>query len=306
MPTSPLAYPLGPPVIDGTTVTVDEALQQPERITRDVADLTMLRFFMDQLYTAGGGVTGGALLFERPNPTDTDLYGGREPKDIAPGAVFPLQTFSRGVPMIARPRKIGNKWFITREARKRNDTNLLTRYIRQTANTIRRRIEQMGLAELAAVIAAETRYSNGTSWSAYAATPINDRSGTTGPAADLLALRLAVDLEERGHDLTAAIFHPNQILSIQQAYPNNSVADILSSVGITQYFVTPRHTAGRVTLYEPGQVGEWRNEFPLEEEVEDEGPSSSEGAQRTWYQWSISPMFAIVDQFAIRELRAVA
>jgi hypothetical protein len=45
----------------------------------------------------------------------------------------------------------------------------------------------------------------------------------------------------------------------------------------------------------------WRNEFPLEEDVWYQNAN-----QRTWYQWSISPLFAVVDQFSIRELRAIA
>lgn len=304
-PQSPVAYPLGPPTISGTTITVDDALNQPQRITRDIADLTMQRFYMDRIFTPGGGVTGGATLFERPNALATDLYSDRDVKEVAPGEEFPILSFVRGVPMIARPRKIGGKWFITREARKRNDTVLLTRYMRQTANTIRRRIENMGLAELAAVITAESRFRTGTSWSAFAGTAVQSRTGTTGPVADLIAARYAVDLEERGHDLTGAILHPNQALSLQQAYPGIAIGTLLAEAGITEYFVTPRQTAGTVTLYEPGGVGVWQNEFPLAEETEDEGVASG-GRQRTWYQWSISPLFAVVDQFGVMEVRGTA
>src|SRR5690349_3818888 len=108
MPENPVAYPLDPVSISGTTVTVDELVNDPSRITRDIADLAMLRFYMPQIFTAAGGVNGGALIFERPNTLDTDIYGGREPKEVAPGEEFPMQIFQRGVPMVARPRKIGN------------------------------------------------------------------------------------------------------------------------------------------------------------------------------------------------------
>jgi hypothetical protein len=268
----------------------------------------MQRFFMDQVFTGGGGVSGGALFFERPNALATDLYGEREPKEVAPGAEFPEQTFIRGVPMIARPRKIGNKWWVSKEAKKRNDTNLLTRYMRQTANTIRRRIENMGLAELAAVITSESRFANGTSWSSFAGTATVSRTGTAGPVSDVLAQLSAVDLEERGHSLDSVILNPAQALSIQQAYPGQSILSVLgltasaeTGSGIRNVFVTPRQTAGKAVLFESGQVGVWRNEFPLEEDVWYQNSN-----QRTWYQWSISPLFAVVDQFAVRELRAIA
>jgi hypothetical protein len=305
MPPAPLVFPLDAPSVSGNQITVDEALNNPTRITRDIADLSTQRLGMvARIFQPSGGVDGGAILFERPNPLATDLYSDRDVKEVAPGREFPLLSFSRGVPMVARPRKIGGKWFVTREARKRNDTALLTRYMRQTANTITRRIENMGMAELSAVVTAESRFRSGTSWGAFAALTTANRTGTTGPVADILATRLAIDLEERGNDVTGIILHPNQVMSIAQAYPDLTLDQVLATAGINQSFVTPRQTAGVATLYSPG-VGQWRNEFPLMEETEDEGVASG-GRQRTWYQWSISPTFFVHDQFQLMELRGIA
>ena len=49
MPDSPLMLPADEPVIDGYTLTVDEALNDPSSITRDIADLAILRFYMDKI-----------------------------------------------------------------------------------------------------------------------------------------------------------------------------------------------------------------------------------------------------------------
>lgn len=312
MPTVSTAYPLGPPTINGTTVTVDELLNDPTRITRDIAELAMQRFYADRIFTPAGGVEGGSVLFERPNPLATDLYGEREPKEVAPGEEFPLQTFVRGVPMIAKPRKIGNKWFVTKEARKRNDPSRLRINMTQTANTIRRRIENMALAELAAVVTAEVRWRTGTSWSTYAGLTPDNRTGITGPVSDLAAALAQSDTEERGVDFDSMIMHTNQALSVRQAFPGLKLRDVFglsddpeTGQGIRNIFVTPRATPGVVTIFEEGRVGEWRNEFPLEEETEWEGVAAG-GKQRWWYQWSISPMFYVLDPFAILEIRGVA
>lgn len=302
---SPVIYPLGPPSISNTSITVDTALNNPTRITRTVAELAMQKFFADRIFSVGGGVEGGAVLFERPNPIATDLWAERDVQEVAPGEEFPIMSFIRGVPMITRPKKIGGKWFMTREARKRNDTALLSRYIRQTANTIRRKTEQIAIAELNAVIASETRTSSGQSWATAAAVTWQNRSGTNQPLTDIMAAQLLIELEERGHELNSAVLHPNQMLSLAETYQPNGVKAALSSVGITEYYVTPRQTAGKVKLYERGQVGEWRNEFPLTQETEEEGVASG-GRQRTWYQWSISPVMFVLDQFAIVELTGVA
>lgn len=309
----PSDYPLDNPTITGTTISMDELLDQPERITRDIADIAMERFWMDRVFNTGGGVKGGSILFERPNPLATDMYGEREPKEIAPGSVFPLQTFARGVPMLARPRKIGSKWPVTKEAVKRNQTEYLQRQITQTANTIRRRIENMGVAEIQAVITATTRFMNGTDWSTFAGTAWNSRVGTSGPVADVMAAWATMDGEQRGHLPNSLLLHTTNAMEALQAFPGQSLQQIFGSAidpmgqpgGVNSIFVTPRYTLGRALLFESGQVGEWRNEFPLEEETEWEGPAHSEGAQRWWYQWSISPMFFVVDQFSMMELRGL-
>lgn len=310
---SPGAYPLDPPTVTGTTITVDELLQNPERITRDIADIAMERFYMDRVFTSGGGVSGGALLYEQPNPLATDLYGEREPKIIAPGAVFPLQTFTRGVPMVARPKKIGSKWPVTREAQKRNDTSYIQRQIRQTANTIRRRIENLGLAELSAVVTAQSRFRTGSSWSTFAGTTMTTRNGLTGPVADVVAAWAQIDNEERGHTADSLLLHTNQAVTAMQAFPGMTLQQIFGqaidpqgSQAIRDIYVTPRMTAGVAAVFDSGTVGVWRNEFPLEEETEYEGPASEGGAQRWWYQWSISPLFAVVDQYAYLEIRGIA
>lgn len=313
MPNAPTAYPLGGLTVSGTTVTFDELVEDPTRITRDIADLaTSTRWFMDQVFTSAGGVDGGALLFERPNTIANDLFGDREPKEVAPGEEFPLQTFSRGVPMVARPRKIGNKWFVVKEAVKRNKQGTLRRNMIQTANTIRRRIENLGLAELSAVVTAETRYTNGTDWSAYAGTALTSRTGTTGPVADVMAALASADNEERGVEFDSMILNTINAMEAKQAYPGMTLKQIFSDAGdpeeegsgIRNIYVTPRQTLGRALLFESGRVGEWRNEFPLEEETEWEGVAAG-GKQRWWYQWSISPMFVVEDQFALLELRGL-
>jgi hypothetical protein len=109
------------------------------------------------------------------------------------------------------------------------------------------------------------------------------------------------------------ILHPNQAMSAKQAFPGQSLREIFSQVsdpeegtsGIRNIYVTPRATAGVATLFESGSVGEWRNEFPLEEETEWEGVASG-GRQRWWYQWSISPLFVVTNPFAILEVRSIA
>ena len=315
MPASPTTYPLGAPTISGSTVTVDELLNNPSRIDRDIMDLAAQRLYMDRVFTAAGGVEGGALIFERSNNAAIDLYGDREPKEVSPGTEFPEQTFQRGVPMMAKPRKIGNKFFVTKEAKKRNNPRTLAKDIRRAANTIARRVELMGLAELAAVVTAESRFRTGTSWATYAGLTAANRTYTTGPVADVMAALLQADTEERGVEFDSIIMHTDEALKVKQAFPEQTLQQVFSMAndatgegnqrGIRNVFVTNRHAAGVATVFEAGNVGEWRNEFPFESESEWEGPAAG-GRQRWVYQWSISPLFAVDNQFAVLEIRGIA
>lgn len=300
---SPTTYPLDSLEVDGTRVTIDELQQEPSRITRDIANLAMQRMYMQDIFDAGGQLRGGAVLFERPNPIETDLFANREPKTVAPGTEFPVTTFSRGVPMVAKPRKIGNKFNVVREQRFVNDASVLRGDIVKQVNTITRRIEVMGLAELAAVTEAERRYTTLDplkTWADFANTRMLDRVFTYGPVADIMTLQATIDEEERGHVLDSAVINPMDALLVTQAYPNQSLEQVFGSVRIRNVYVTHRKRAGSVFFFEKGAVGRWLNMWPLTEEAWEERRT-----QEWWYQWSIVPVFVVNDQFTFYELRGV-
>ncbi len=301
MPDSPVMYPLDPVSVSGTLITLDQYVEQPQVITRVIADLTMQHLYAHKIFSAGPGVTGGAILFERPNPLLTDLYAERRTQEVAPGTEFPVNKFARGVPMVARPRKIGDKFEITKEDKKRNNPRLIERAMQQNANTVTRDLEIMALSELSAVITAESRTYAGKSWSEQLGKSLLETTHIGQPLADFSGAKAAVDLEERGHVLNGAVFNPKEWLNLVNYYGSKDVDAALASIGINEKYVTARQTAGRIKLYEAGGVGEWDNEFPLEEDSWEEKKTQS-----WWYQDSISPAFAVTDQFAMLEVTGVA
>lgn len=302
MPDAPVTYPLDPASVSGTQITLDQYVNSPTVITRSIAEYSGQRMFANRIFSVGGDVQGGGILFERPNPLLTDLYAARRTQEIAPGTEFPILTFARGVPMVARPRKIGGKFDVTKEERKRNNPQIVLNAITQAGNTILRDVETMALSELNAVITATSRTVTGQSWSAAADLTFTTKTAAALPIADIVNAQTTVDLEERGHVLNGAIFNPTDLANLTVIYGPEGVAPMLRSVGITEYFSTPRQTAGKVKLYEAGAVGEWRNEFPLDQTTW----FDEETDMTWWYQWSVSPTFAVTDQFAIVELTGVA
>lgn len=54
MTTSPVAYPLGAPVINDNKISVDLAYKQPGRITKRLSDLTLQKFIAPELFSSSG------------------------------------------------------------------------------------------------------------------------------------------------------------------------------------------------------------------------------------------------------------
>lgn len=303
MPSAPVSYPLSGPTVSGTLITLDVALQDPTRITRDIARLADQKFFASRVFSDAGGVNGGAVLYELPPTTATDLFAERGVQEIAPGQEFPLLTFLRGVPVLTKPRKLGGKFYVTKEQRKRNDVRILMRAMIQTANTIALTLDALAIAVLNAAITANSRTLAGQSWNTAAGVTNLNASGTNQAYSDLLVVRKTVELELRGQNLDSLLIHPNQELSLAQAAvrQNSSIDDILAAAGINNWFSSPRVTAGTAIVYESGQVGGWANEFPLAEDTWYENEN-----ERNWYQWSVSPAVFVDNPFAVLQLTGIA
>jgi hypothetical protein len=299
---SPIPYPLDPVTVSGTEITLDQYVNYPTVITRAIALYAGQRMYANRVFTVGGDVQGGAILFERPNPLLTDLYAARRVQEVAPGGEAPILTFARGVPMVAKPRKIMGKFSVLKEERKRNNPQIVINAIVQAANTLDLGVQTMAMGELNAVIAATSRtFAAGQTWTSATTTTLTTTTKANQPLADLVNVAAFIDNEERGIRLNGAILNPLDWANLVKVYGADGVGPMLESVGITEFFVTPRQTQGRVKLYQAGMVGEWRNEFPL-----DQLTWEDEETDRTWwYQWSISPAFAVTNQYAILEITGV-
>jgi len=305
MPTVGFPYPLDPVTVSGTTITLDQYVNAPTVRNRRIADIAAQEFFAHNIFSNGGGVSGGAILFERPNPLLTDLYTERRLQEMAPGTEAPQVTFVRGVPMVALPRQIGGKWSLTKQERKRNDARLAERAITQIANTMARDLESMAQSELNAVIAATSRTFAATqTLAASAAFTWTTRTAANQPGADLARLVATIHNEQRGHRLNSAIYNTLDWATLVSIYGvdgtdgNAGARAILAANGITTVDVSVQQTQGKAKFYEAGAVGVWAMEFPImtrqwEDPLED---------MKWWSETTASPCYAVDDQFAMVEM----
>lgn len=305
MATSPLPYPLDPVTVSGTLITMDQYLNAPTVMTRRVADIAAQEFFAHKIFSNGGGVTGGAILFERPNPLLTDLYAERRLQEMAPGTQAPILTFVRGVPMVAVPREIGGKFPLTKQERLRNNPRLVETALTQIGNTIARDLEVMALSELNAVISSTSRtFAANSTLATAAAVTFSTKTALNQHAADVARMVATVHNEQRGHKLNSAIYNTLDWSILVATYGvgggdgNAGARAMLAANGITTVDVSVQQTQGKAKFYEAGQVGTWSNEFPLEhvdwiDEEED---------MKRWDQFTVSPTYAVDDQYALLEM----
>jgi hypothetical protein len=288
---NPVAHPLGPPTVATTTISVDTALNSPTRVTRTLMDLTLQRFFADRVFSNTGGVSGGAVIYDEL--LANDLYADRDIERIAPGDEFPLVTTSRRIPKVAEVEKWGGKFFMTVEARDRNDVSVFTRNVRLIANTIVRKINQRAVEVLeAAAQAAPNRVVTGVSWGGVITAGSTASNSTLWPGYDFAKAQTQMETEELGQVLDLWIINPAQFLQLARIY-GPGLNDLLSSLGLS-IFVTNRVTAGTAYVVASGQVGQMRVEQPLATEQWYE-----QGTQRYWTQSSVRPLMFIDNRFAL-------
>jgi hypothetical protein len=292
-----VSHPLGPPVVTGTSISVDTMLNAPTRITRFIMDLTLQRFVADRIFTNAGGVTGGAVVYDIAQANE--LYATRDVEIVAPGSEFPLITSDRLAPATALVEKWGGKVFITDEARERNNSALLTNQLRQLSNTIVRKINQKAIAVLEAAVTAYTRTFVGVSWTTPTTTAAGTVTPAITPARDFGEAARISETEEMGVSYNLWIIHPTQYAKLINLYGAAGLNDLLSAMNLSIY-VSNRVTAGTAYVVDGTTTGEMRVEKPLGTETWREPET-----ERTWVQSSVRPVMYVTNPFGILKVTGI-
>lgn len=303
MPTyaDPVTFPLGPPSVNGTNVTVDLLLNNPTRVTRVVADLVMANFYLDRIFASGGDVQGGAVLYEQGGLLDN--FTNRDVERIEPGDEAPIVGGERLGIRTAQVEKFGGKFPVTDEARRRNMLSRVNNQMRRLSNTIVRKMHQRGLAELAAAIAEHGRTAVGSSWLDAMSLTSQTVSPALLPTRDLAAADREADENELGYSYDTLIVNPQEAEALRVVFGTN-LDDVLGDNGVNDLISTPRKAAGSAYLLAGGQVGELRTEEPLRTVVEREGAPLLR--EQDWVQSMVNPVMYVTDPYAILEITGLA
>lgn len=292
-----VAHPLLAPVITGSDITVDLMLQDPTRVTRMLADLTLQRFIVDRIFPNAGGVTGGAVVYDQQDLNE--LYADRDVERVEPLAEFPLISTSRKAPKPAEVEKWGGKVVISDEARTRNNGVMFTNQLRQLANTITRKVNQRAVAELEASIAATGQVMTGRNWNAIITAGTSASNNDAYPARDFAIAQLTADEDELGVTFDLWIMNPAQLAQLRIVYGDRLQA-VLQSYGLDVY-ASNRVAPGTAYAVASGQVGEMRLEKPLGTEIWREP-----GIEGTYVQASVRPVMYVTNPYSVLKVTGLA
>jgi hypothetical protein len=304
------SHPLAPPTISGTEITVDVMLNSPTRIQRVIEDLTLQRLLLDRLFTGGGNVTGGAVVYDEVQ--QNEIYGGtdddgnphplRDVEPIAPGAGYPIFEAERLVPKVAAVEKWGGKVFNTDEARDRNDIASFQRKMRQLANTITRRLNLRCLEKVDALVIAKSRTASTVDWTNVVTAGSGASSAELWPVKTFSQALQQQEEDEMGIEFDLVILNPQEWGSLITIYGGlANVRDLFQGLGINQFYVSNRQPAGKVKFVASGQVGGYRVEQPLRS-----FSWRDEDNDRTWTKASARPVMYADNPFAIFEFTGAA
>lgn len=297
--TNPTTYPLGGPQISGDQITVSTLLNQPTRITRYLSDLSLRGFVSPRIFSTASGVSGGAVIYDQL--TLNDLFPTRDVQNVAPGAEFPLVTSENQEPKVAAVEKFGGKFFVTDEARDRNDAGIIQREGVKLINAITRKIDARAIKTLDDEITARaaTQQVAGLNWSAVVTAGASQSNASNWPAADFAKVQLVADQQELGVVFDLWILNPAQLAQLKLVYGSDYAA-VLASYGVDAV-ASNRVAAGTAYVVASGQVGELRLEKALTTETWREEPR-----QITWVQSDVRPVLYVTDPYSVIKVTGLA
>lgn len=222
-------------------------------------------------------------------------------QEVAPGAEFPNLMSDNPEPKVAPVEKHGGKFFVTDEARDRNDQGVIQREGRKVMNAMVRRQDARGIAIVDAALAAfPSQVVAGTNWNNVVTGGSSQSNAALWPAADVARVQGLADKQEIGVVIDTLIVNPDQALQLRIVY-GKDLPSMLGDYGIQNLESSNRVAAGTAYALAAGQPGEMRPEKVLSTETWREPET-----QRTWVQNDARFVSYITDPYSIFKLTGLA
>lgn len=293
---APVSYPLGAPTTVGSVLTVDVAMNTPSVITRRIADLTSQRFIVDRIFTSSGvSVAAGAVIYEQMQRDA--LFTSRDTEQRGPGDEYPVLTGNRGPDLVALAEDWGGKFYVTDQARDRNDARYLDQQVTRLANTLVRKVNQRAVQTIEAAISPAGSIDSivGNNWSSFQVAGSTPTPNRAQPIGDFALVQSLADADELGVTFDLWLVHPAQKQALTVGY-GAALPDVLAAAGI-EIFASNRIAPNVAYAVARGQVGFLDYERQLTTET-----WRDQARRQTWTQSYVQPVMGITNPFAIRKV----
>lgn len=242
------------------TITVAQALQNPTVIEERVAEVASKNLLVDTLFTPGGEVAGGAVVYSQL--TKKHLYTS-DVAERAPGDEYPVVYADEPEPLLAKVRDYGGKFAVSDEAKRRNLSVDFDNSVTRLANTVARKINANAVATLEAAPVPTLANFTGGDWASLVVN--GNATQNTDPREHPTALfahaQAMADELELDITYSTLLLNPAERAHLRAAY-GVELGAMLDAFDLT--LVASNHVpAGTGYLVDPGKVGFIRYEEPL-------------------------------------------
>lgn len=255
--------------LDGGLITVEQALTTPTSIERRIADIAEKDLLVDTVFTTGGPVEGGAVIYAQT--TEKDLYVDGDIAQRTPGEEYQVVYDQEPEPQLARVEDWGGKFQITDEARDRNDTVEFDNKVTRLTNSIVKKINRRVIDTLTAALSVSNLLDSSNVW----ADTILDGDPSTitppkrRPSADLAVVIAEAEKLDLGIEYSTLLVSPDTHRDLRIVYGQNLTA-MLDDIGLTlkasnsvpndRAFLVDDQQVGFVRYEKPLTVTTWRDE----------------------------------------------
>jgi hypothetical protein len=294
----PVALPLGAGTVSGTERTADMLLNPITVIAPIVRDLVAANrgYFIEEVFaTPGFTVEGGAIGYTINDAGDHYLDDDNGVAPRAPLAETPLVSSKRKGMEIARVESWAGAFEVSDEAIRRNNIPVVTMEQRRVANSLALKMQDRGMATLAAFVTAHGRTTSAGGWrGALTNGVVNvDPADTIIDTLALVEQTFVEDMAGEAPDML--ILNPKDLRYARITLPGSKLRETLADYGITKLRSSVRQTEGTALFLKSGAVGYIAFETPLNTEVE----RLTEGRRGNRYNMEATPVFVANDTTAV-------
>lgn len=294
-------FPLGARQNTDGTITVEQMLNEPTRISRYVTE-KVAKDLLSPHFFSSTSVSGGTLIYNQLLGTESAITPKRTGV-IEPGGEFPLIDNAEVAEKLTRVKKVGGKVAITDEAVKRNDSRFLNQELMRLANRMVVDLDADAVKALNDAMEAVgdkglTHESKG--WEAENKKTAANKTPAESIEADLAHLRMLTQKQDLGYNFNTLLISPEDYLQLTIAFGIGNEEAFLRQYG-WKPVVTKNTVKGEAFLLAPQQVGVIGVESPISTETWREAVNQTSYSQ-TWATMA----YAVTDPLALVKITNIS